>query len=158
MRQITQNILKCLLWPLLMVWVTQNMDYLPGRIPFWKYKTIWNLDTVCRVFCLCIHGCFSAEKVKFSLNFQRVLSPSRIFSKNWSASEENILKIYYYYYYFAIQGHTWGRHIAVPRLGVELELHLPAYTTAKPDPSNVCHLLHSSLQHQILNPLSETRD
>ena len=48
----------------------------------------------------------------------------------------------------------------VPRLGVELELHLLAYTTARavPDPSHVCDLHHSSRQHWILNPLSEAKD
>ena len=45
----------------------------------------------------------------------------------------------------------------VPRLGVELELQLQAYTTAiaRRDLSHVCDLYHSSQQHQILNPLSK---
>ena len=43
-------------------------------------------------------------------------------------------------------------------LGVELELQLPAYTTAREDPSRVFDLHHSSWQHQILSPLSEARD
>ena len=30
--------------------------------------------------------------------------------------------------------------------------------TATPDPSHACDLHHSSRQHHILNPLSETRD
>ena len=48
----------------------------------------------------------------------------------------------------------------IPRLGVESELQLLAYTTATaaPDPSCVCNLHHSSGQSQILNPLSEARD
>ena len=48
----------------------------------------------------------------------------------------------------------------VPRLGVELELQLAAYTTATAmqDPSLVCNRHHSSQQHQILNPLSKARD
>ena len=47
----------------------------------------------------------------------------------------------------------------VPRLGVQLELQLPAYTTATvmPDPSHVCDL-HCTCQYQILNPLSKARD
>ena len=46
-----------------------------------------------------------------------------------------------------------------PWLGVELELQLPAYTTATAtcDPSCVFDLHHSSRQHQILNPLSKAR-
>ena len=48
----------------------------------------------------------------------------------------------------------------VPRLGVELELQLLAYTIATVmwDLSHVCDLHHSSRQRQILNPLSEARD
>ena len=47
----------------------------------------------------------------------------------------------------------------VPWLGVELELQLPAYTTATAtqDPSHVCDLHHSSRQRQTLNPLSKAR-
>ena len=46
---------------------------------------------------------------------------------------------------FAFLGlHPW--HMKVPRLGVESELQLPAYTTAitMPDPSHICDLHHSS--------------
>ena len=48
----------------------------------------------------------------------------------------------------------------VPRLVVELELQPLVYATAKakPDPSCICNLHHSSQQCQILNPLSEARD
>ena len=52
------------------------------------------------------------------------------------------------------------RHMEVPRLGVQLELQLPAYAraTAMPDPSHICNLRHSSRQRQILNPGSKARD
>ena len=48
----------------------------------------------------------------------------------------------------------------VPRLGVESELPLLAYTTATAtqDLSCVCGLHHSSLQGWILNPPSLARD
>ena len=48
----------------------------------------------------------------------------------------------------------------VPRLVVQSELQLTAYTRATPirDLSHVCDLHQSSQQHQILNPLSEARD
>ena len=51
-------------------------------------------------------------------------------------------------------------HTEVPRLGVEWELQLPAYTTvtAKWDLSHVCVLYHSSRQRRILNSLSKARD
>ena len=50
--------------------------------------------------------------------------------------------------------------MAVPRIGVQLELQPPAYvtTTAMPDLSCVCDLHHSSWQCHILNPLMEARD
>ena len=48
----------------------------------------------------------------------------------------------------------------VPRLGFESEVQLPAYTTttATPDLSRSCDLLHSSRQRRIVNPLSEAGD
>ena len=48
----------------------------------------------------------------------------------------------------------------VPRLGIESELQLPAYTTATAmqDPIPACDLHHSSQQHWTFNPLSEARD
>ena len=51
--------------------------------------------------------------------------------------------------------------MGVPRLGVELELQLPAYATvtaiAMPDLSCTCDLQHNSWQRRIFNPLSEGR-
>ena len=48
----------------------------------------------------------------------------------------------------------------VPRLKVELELQLPAYTraTATRDPSLFCNLHHSSQKCRILNLLIKARD
>ena len=48
--------------------------------------------------------------------------------------------------------------IEVPRLGVESEMHLPAYATATQDLSHICDLHYSSGQLWILNPLNEARD
>ena len=61
-------------------------------------------------------------------------------------------------YLFVFLGHL--RHMELPGVGVKSELQLPACTTATAvqDPSPVCDLYHSSLQHRILNPLSEARD
>ena len=52
------------------------------------------------------------------------------------------------------------RDLEIPRLGVQLELQLPAYTTATAtqDPCCISDLHHSSQQCQILNLLSEARD
>ena len=50
--------------------------------------------------------------------------------------------------------------MVVPRLEVESELQLLAYTTATAmqDQSRICNLHHSSQQHRIPNPLSKTRN
>ena len=47
----------------------------------------------------------------------------------------------------------------VPRLGVKLELYLPAYTiaTATQDWIHICNLYYSSWQCWILNPMNEAR-
>ena len=60
-------------------------------------------------------------------------------------------------FFWLLGPHPWP---GVPRQGVQSELQLPAYTTvtARPDPSRVCDLHHSSQQPWILNPLSEARD
>ena len=64
-----------------------------------------------------------------------------------------------FFFFFSFLGlHLW--HMDVPKLGVELELQLPAFTTATAtwDLSCICDLHHSSQLCWILNPLSEARD
>ena len=50
-------------------------------------------------------------------------------------------------------------HVEVPRVGVQLEPQLPAYTTATAtqDPSHVFHLHRSSQQCWLPDPLSRAR-
>ena len=52
------------------------------------------------------------------------------------------------------------QHTEDPRLGVKLELQLPAYitATATPDPRCICNLHQSSGQCWILNPLNKARE
>ena len=54
--------------------------------------------------------------------------------------------------------HPWHREL--PRLGVELELQLPAYATATPtqNPSLVCNLHCTLQQGWIFKLLSKARD
>ena len=56
---------------------------------------------------------------------------------------------------FYLQPHL--QHVQVPRLGVEAELHLPAYATgtATLGPSCICDLHCSLWQRWILNLLSK---
>ena len=62
------------------------------------------------------------------------------------------------FFFFFLLFRAAPRHIEVPRLRVESELQLPAYTTATPDPSHVFNLCHSSQHHWLLNPQSEAKD
>ena len=68
-------------------------------------------------------------------------------------------RYFYLFIYFVFLG-LHLRHMEVPRLGVESELQLPAYTTSTTtsDPSHVRDLQHSSQQCWILNTLSKARD
>ena len=70
-----------------------------------------------------------------------------------------LIGLIFFLFFFSFLGpHVW--HTEVPRLGVKLELQLPAYTTATAmwDLNLVCDLHHSSRQHWIPNPLSGARD
>ena len=59
-------------------------------------------------------------------------------------------------------GLLYQQQMKVPRLGVESELQLSAYTTATatatPDLSGICDLHYSSQQRRILNSLNRARD
>ena len=52
--------------------------------------------------------------------------------------------------------HPW--QMEIPRLGVKLDLQLPATAIATLDLSCIYDLHHSSRQRWIFNPLSEARD
>ena len=66
---------------------------------------------------------------------------------------------FFFFFFLSFLG-PHPQHTEVPRLGVESNLYLLAYTTATamPDPNHIYDLHHRSRQHQILNPLSEARD
>ena len=63
------------------------------------------------------------------------------------------------FFFFVFLG-LHSQHTEVPRLEGELQLQLPAYTTATamPDLSCTCNLHHSSWQRRILNPLNKAKD
>ena len=63
-----------------------------------------------------------------------------------------------FFFFFSLGLPPW--HTEVPRLGVESELQLPAYTTATAmrDPNRIWDSHHSSRQRRILNALTEARD
>ena len=72
------------------------------------------------------------------------------------APKSSVIKITFFFFFLGLN----LRHMEVPRLGVKLELPLPAYiiATATWDLKHVCDLHYSLWQHWILNPLSDTRD
>ena len=69
------------------------------------------------------------------------------------------LNFFFFFFFFCVLG-LHLRHTKILRIGVELELQLPANTTATAmqDLSCICNPHHSSEQCRILNPLSEARD
>ena len=77
-----------------------------------------------------------------------------IYHKKFSTQEKSSLFCFVCFLGLHLQ------HTEVPRLGVEWELQLLAYSTATAtwDRSQVCNLHHSSRQCWILNPLMEARN
>ena len=69
------------------------------------------------------------------------------------------IRDFYYIFIFSLLG-PHLQHMEVPRLGVESELQLLAYTTAiiMQGLSYIFDLFHGLQQCRILNPLSEARD
>ena len=63
-------------------------------------------------------------------------------------------------FYFIVFLGPHLQHMEVSRLGVDLELQLPAFTTAtaKPDPNHACDSYRISRQCQIPNPQSRAKD
>ena len=64
----------------------------------------------------------------------------------------------YYFFFFFLGPHL--QHMEIPKLGVESELQVLAYTTvtAMWDLRSICSLYHSSQQYWISNPLYKAWD
>ena len=73
---------------------------------------------------------------------------------------EKKVELKFFFFFFFCLFRAVPSAYAFPRLGVESELQLLAYTTATAtwDPNTICDLHHSSQQLWILNLLSEARD
>ena len=105
-------------------------------------------------------------------NKLHVMSPFVISAQNcaeynelfmvWKAHQDHPMFWVSPFFFFFLFGlfRANSPHMEIPRLGVELELQLPAHAiaTAMPYPSLVCDLHHSSRQCRILDPLSKARD
>ena len=89
---------------------------------------------------------------------RRKLSPHDVYPRTQTFHARRPKALFFFFCF--LWPNPW--HMEVPGLGVESELHLPAYTTATAsrDPQHGRHVceLHSSQQRQILNSLSKARD
>ena len=88
----------------------------------------------------------------------RQLSPASVSTNRECRAPARSLFFLYFFFFCFLGPHL--RHMEFPRIGVQSELQLPAYTTAIAvwDPIRVCDLHHNSWQCQIPNPLGKTRD
>ena len=77
------------------------------------------------------------------------------YNSKWDRSP---LFFFFFFFFFLLFRAAIKAH-EVPRLGIKLEMQLPAYTTAIAtlDPTHIFNLYCSSRQHWILNPLSKAR-
>ena len=101
----------------------------------------------------------SCETVPSQASGERERNQSEVSDHQGTASFNiSFNLIFFFFFFFFLGRHLW-QVVEVPRLGVELELQLPAHTTATatPDSSRLCDLHHSSQQRLILNPLSKPR-
>ena len=73
----------------------------------------------------------------------------------------SVCLVFFFFFFSFFRAALHLTHMEVPRLGVEPELQLPAYTTAATamqELSHICNLHDNSRQCRILNPLSKARD
>ena len=151
------------------------------KIVFWLVCSYSNfLKVFIYIFNFFFHFCCTQGKWKFlgeglklhHSSHQSCYSDNARSSTFWATRNSKcfILKVVGFFFLFCFlflfvflvfcpfRAHP--QHMEVPRLGVESEVFLPAYTTATamPDPSHICDLHCSPWQRQILNPLSKARD
>ena len=122
-----------------------------------------------KCMCVCVHvKCTRAqkhicsEKAKEEL-YIYISIPSqfplffRYHGRNGGSLCNHFQRISFFFFLsFVFLGqHPW--QMEVPRLGVESDLQLPAYTTAMMDSIHICDLHRSSRQRWTLSPLSEAR-
>ena len=73
----------------------------------------------------------------YSVNYIKYFFPEQWWVLPCPSSDTAASTVLFLFFFFK-GPHLW--HMEAPRLGVESGLQLPAYTTAKPDPSCVCDL------------------
>ena len=100
-----------------------------------------------RVFAACLAG--SGNTVVFLISLTRSLVYLRSGANSVGFSPVLVS---------STRGRSNTGYMKVPRLGVKLELQLPATATSSWGLSRVCDLHHSSWPHWIPKPLSEPRD
>ena len=105
---------------------------------------LWTADVNGIIQCVLFYGKF------FSFCF----TYHNVFKGHPCYSMHRYVMTFFFFLVLFLGQNSW--HMEVPRLGVELELQLPAYTTATAmwGLSCVCDPRHSSWQLQILKPRS----
>ena len=115
--------------------------------------------------CLCIY--WEVALLRYIFPYHKIY-PVKLWIQEFLAYSElcnhlqcncmHVCMFVFIYLFCFLGSHLW--HMEVPRLGVESELQLPAYSTDTKtwDPSCVCHLHHSSKQPRIRNPRCDNKD
>ena len=98
------------------------------------------------------------EVKQISLNTNKLFGDGVGIKSQKFCSRASHSLFFFFFFLFLLRLHL--RHMEVPRLGVKLELQLPAYATARATPalSHVCNHGRSLQQQWILNPLCEAKD
>ena len=114
---------------------------------------------MCRAQCLMMSTVFKHRLPSQVLPHLHV-TDSRIYLILFSINCLLFIFFFSFFLFFFIFLGLHPHHMKFPRLGVETDLQLLAYTTATTtrDPSHVYDLHHSSGHHRILNPLSRARN
>ena len=132
----------------------KNYIYDLSPYPFLSIQASGSKSTLFVLQLLVLLRLITFSPISFSIHWW-VLVHIVITADKWWFSNFSIP----FFFFFCFLG-PHPRHMVIRRLGVKLELQLPACATATAawDPSCICDWHCSSRQHRILNPLSKARD
>ena len=125
----------------------------------WRFTVKWGFQFCFKIYQ--IQLIFTTHRSSF---FGHAYSRQKFLGHRWHTrslwTHWATRELFFFFFFFFFFLGLYLQHMEVPRLGVQLELQLLAYTTttATPDPSHVYNLQHSPWQLWILDPLSEARD
>ena len=128
-----------------------NSQLLEFHILNWTHKDNLTNTLICWIFKHCKYF-----KYQTDIDYSKIIS---LFAKLIPEWAQIWNQIFFFFFFFCFLG-PHPLRMEVPRLGIELELQLPAYATATAarDLSHIYDLHHSSQHCWILNPPSKARD